>query len=61
MNIFQFESLNLEFICKRYEINKFCNLKYKIRSKSMIKLKVKGLSARIQGPTRENQGQWVGF
>jgi hypothetical protein len=23
MNIFQFESLNLELICKRYEINKF--------------------------------------
>jgi hypothetical protein len=23
MNILQFESLNLEFICKRYEINKF--------------------------------------
>jgi hypothetical protein len=28
MNILQFESLNLEFICKRYEINKFGNLKY---------------------------------
>jgi hypothetical protein len=27
MNILQFESLNLEFICKRYEINKFWNLK----------------------------------
>jgi hypothetical protein len=23
MNVLQFESLNLEFICKRYEINKF--------------------------------------
>jgi hypothetical protein len=23
VNILQFESLNLEFICKRYEINKF--------------------------------------
>jgi hypothetical protein len=37
MNILQFESLNLEFICKRYEINKFWNLKYKIRSKSVVK------------------------
>jgi hypothetical protein len=37
MNILQFESLNLEFICKIYEINKFWNLKYKIRSKSIIK------------------------
>jgi hypothetical protein len=25
MNILQFESLNLEFICKSYEINKFVN------------------------------------
>jgi hypothetical protein len=31
MNILQFESLNLEFICKRYEINKFGSLKYKIK------------------------------
>jgi hypothetical protein len=37
MNILQFESLNLEFICKRYEINKFYSLKYKIRSNSVIK------------------------
>jgi hypothetical protein len=29
MNILQFESLNLEFIWKRYEINKFWNSKYK--------------------------------
>jgi hypothetical protein len=36
MNILQFESLNLEFICKRYEINKFGNLKYKYRSNSII-------------------------
>jgi hypothetical protein len=28
MNISQFELLNLEFICKRYEINKFGSLKY---------------------------------
>jgi hypothetical protein len=28
MNILQFESLNLEFICKSYEINKFGNLIY---------------------------------
>jgi hypothetical protein len=31
----QFESLNLEFICKRYEINKFGNLKYETRSNSI--------------------------
>jgi hypothetical protein len=36
MNILQFGSLNLEFICKRYEINKFWSSKYKIRSKSVI-------------------------
>jgi hypothetical protein len=35
MNILHIESLNLEFICKRYEINKFGNLKYEIRSNSM--------------------------
>jgi hypothetical protein len=32
MNILQFELLNLEFICKRYKINKFGNSKYEIRS-----------------------------
>jgi hypothetical protein len=26
----QFKSLNLEFICKRYEINKFGSSKYEI-------------------------------
>jgi hypothetical protein len=36
MNILQFEYLNLEFICKSYEINKFGNLKYEIRVSSMI-------------------------
>jgi hypothetical protein len=36
MNILQLESLNLEFISKRYEINKFGNFKYKNRSKSII-------------------------
>jgi hypothetical protein len=36
MNILQFESLNLGFICKRYEINKFGNLKYKIKPGSAI-------------------------
>jgi hypothetical protein len=41
MNILQFESLNLEFICKRYEINKFWNSKYKTRSNSAINLKVR--------------------
>jgi hypothetical protein len=35
MNILQFESLNLEFICKIYEINKFGNPKYEIRSNSV--------------------------
>jgi hypothetical protein len=35
MNILQFESLNLVFICKRYEINKSGNSKYEIRSNSM--------------------------
>jgi hypothetical protein len=33
MNILQFESLNLEFLCKSYEINKFENSKYEIRAK----------------------------
>ena len=50
MNILQFESLNLEFICKRYEINKFGNSKYEIRANS-----------RLQWPTRENQGRRVDF
>jgi hypothetical protein len=36
MNNLQFESLNLEFICKRYEINKFWNSKYKIRCKNKM-------------------------
>jgi hypothetical protein len=36
MNILQFESLNLEFICKSYEIDKFGSLKYKNRSNSVI-------------------------
>jgi hypothetical protein len=31
MNILQFESLNFEFICKKYEINKLGRLKYKIK------------------------------
>ena len=56
MNILQFESLNLEFICKRYEINKFWNSKYKTRSNSAINEKVRGLSAKIQRPARENYG-----
>jgi hypothetical protein len=39
MRIFQFESLNLRFICKRYEINKFGNMKCKIKPKYAIILK----------------------
>jgi hypothetical protein len=35
MNILQFESLNLEFICKRFEIKKFGNSKYEIRPNSV--------------------------
>jgi hypothetical protein len=35
MKNLQFESINLEFICKRYEIKKFGNSKYEIRSNSM--------------------------
>jgi hypothetical protein len=42
MNILQFESLNMEFIWKRYEINKFESLKYKIRSNSVITKKGQG-------------------
>jgi hypothetical protein len=37
MDILQFERANLEFICKRYEINKFGYSKYKIRPISVIK------------------------
>jgi hypothetical protein len=32
MNILQFESLHLEFICKSYEINKVGNSKSEIRA-----------------------------
>jgi hypothetical protein len=35
MNILEFESLNLEFICKSYEIIKFGISKYEIRSNSV--------------------------
>jgi hypothetical protein len=35
MNILQFESLNLEFIRKGYEINKFGNSKYEITYNSV--------------------------
>jgi hypothetical protein len=35
MNILQFESLNLGFICNSYEINKFGHSKYEIRSNSV--------------------------
>ena len=44
MNILQFEPLNLEFIWKRYEINKFWSLKYGIKAKSVIKEKSRGYS-----------------
>ena len=59
MNILQFESLNLEFICKRYETNKFGNSKYEIRSNFVNILKSRVKSARLQGPTHENQGRRV--
>jgi hypothetical protein len=36
MSILQFEPLNLEFIWKRYEINKFWSLKYDIKPNSVI-------------------------
>jgi hypothetical protein len=49
MKILQFEPPNLEFICKRYEINKFWDSKYKIRPISVIKIKSEVLSARSQG------------
>jgi hypothetical protein len=59
MNILQFESLNLEFICKRYEINKFRSLKYKLRPKSVIKQKSRDLFARNQGSARKTKGRHV--
>jgi hypothetical protein len=49
MNILQFEPPNLEFICKRFEIKKFLNSKYKIRPISVIKIKSRGFFARNQG------------
>jgi hypothetical protein len=61
MNILQFEPLNLEFKCKRYEINKFWNSKYKIRPIYVIKIKVRGISAKTQRPAHENPGRWVDF
>jgi hypothetical protein len=57
----QFESLNLEFICKSYEINKFGNSKYEIRANSMNILKSMVQYVRIQGPARENQGRRVDY
>jgi hypothetical protein len=61
MNIFQFESLNLEFISKRYEINKFGNLKYENRSNSIIILKARVQSTILQGPAHETQQRRVYF
>jgi hypothetical protein len=46
MNILQVEPPNLEFICKRYEINKFWDSKYKIRPIYAIKYKLGVLSAK---------------
>jgi hypothetical protein len=43
----------LEFICKRYEINKFWNSKYKIRPIYVIQLKSRVLSTRSQGSTQQ--------
>jgi hypothetical protein len=59
MNILQFEPTNLEFICKRCEINKFWNSKYKIRPISVIKIKFGVLSARSQGLGYKLQGRRV--
>jgi hypothetical protein len=61
MNILQFEPPNLEFMCKRYEIDKFWNSKYYIRPISVIKIKFRGFSARNQGPKRIKMGPWVIF
>jgi hypothetical protein len=61
MSILQFEPPNLEFICKRYEINRFWNSKYKIRPISTKKIKSRGLSARNQGLGCKNQGWRVNF
>jgi hypothetical protein len=61
MNILQFESLNLEFICKSYEINKFGNSKYEIRANFVNIYKSRARSARLQGPACENQGRRVDF
>jgi hypothetical protein len=49
MKFLQFESLNLEFIYKRYEINKFWNSKYKTMSNCAIKYKLEVLSEKTQG------------
>jgi hypothetical protein len=59
MNILQLEPPNLEIICKRYEINKFWNLKYKIRPIFVIKIKFGVLSARSQGLGCKLQGRRV--
>jgi hypothetical protein len=50
----QFEPPNLEFICKRCEINKFWNSKYKIRPIFVIKIKSRGFFARNQGSACKN-------
>jgi hypothetical protein len=64
MNILQFESLNLGSIWKRYEINKFWSLKYKIRSNSVINKRAgvclqeyRGLRAKPKG--RRVDSRWT--
>jgi hypothetical protein len=61
MNILQFEPPNLKFICKRYEINRFWNSKYKIRPISVIKIKSRGFFARNQRLSCKNQGRRIIF
>jgi hypothetical protein len=55
MNILQLESLNLEFIWKRYEINKFWSFKYKIRSNLWL-FKKPGSVYKNPGACAQNQG-----
>jgi hypothetical protein len=56
INILQFEPSNLEFICKRYEINKFWNSKYKIRPIFVIKIKSRDSFCKIPGARLQTLG-----